>query len=170
MLIPPALRRFGSIHVDLVGPLPASRGFKYLMTVVDRFSRWPEVYPLVEMSSQACCEAFIQNWLPRFGIPDVVVTDRGSQFVAGKWKERMTALGIQTLATTAYHPQCNGLVERMHRQLKASITARLTNSDWFSCLPFVLLGLRSAWRHGPDAAPSELLYGCLLYTSPSPRD
>ena len=127
MLIPPALRRFGSIHVDLVGPLPASRGFKYLMTVVDRFSRWPEVYPLVEMSSQACCEAFIQNWLPRFGIPDVVVTDRGSQFVAGKWKEMMTALGIQTLATTAYHPQCNGLVERMHRQLKASITARLTN-------------------------------------------
>ena len=130
--------------------------------MVDRFSRWPEVYPLKDVSSEACCEAFLHNWLPRFGIPDVIVTDRGSQFVAGKWQEMMTALGIQTISTTAYHPQCNGLVERMHRQLKASIRARLDNSDWHAALPFVLLGLRSAWRHGPDAAPSELVYGSLL--------
>ena len=74
----------------------------------------------------------------------------------------MKALGIQTISTTAYHPQSNGLVERMHRQLKASIRTRLSDSDWYSALPFVLLGLRSAWRQGPEAAPSELLYGTLL--------
>ena len=64
--------------------------------------------------------------------------------------------------TTAYHPQGNGLVERMHRQLKGSLRARLVDSTWQDCLPLVLLGLRSAWRDGPDASPAQMLYGTML--------
>ena len=162
-MLPPAERRFGSIHVDLVGPLPeAEGGYKYLLMIVDRFSRWPEAYPLKDMTSQSCCRAFILNWLPCFGIPDTIVTDRGSQFIGGAWKELMLSLGVTSLSTTAYHPQCNGLVERMHCQLKGAIRARLTSANWCDCLPLVLLGLRSAWRSGPDAAPSQLLYGTML--------
>ena len=94
-VMPPATRRFGSVHVDLVGPLPDCQGFKYLLTIVDRFTRWPEAYPLRDMSSQACCQVFIDHWLPRFGISDTVVTDRGSQFVGGVWKELMGTLGVE---------------------------------------------------------------------------
>ena len=161
-VLPPAERRFGSIHVDLVGPLPESRGCKYLLTIVDRFSRWPEVYPLKDISSTTCCSAFINEWLPRFGIPDTVVTDRGAQFVGGAWKDLMSSLGITSFSTTSYHPQCNGLVERMHRQLKGAIRARLSGTNWRSFLPLVLLGLRSAWHSGPEAAPAQLLYGSML--------
>ena len=53
-VLEPALRRFGSLHLDLVGPLPDSHGFKYLLTIVDRFSRWPEAFPLADMSSKTC--------------------------------------------------------------------------------------------------------------------
>ena len=95
--------------------------------------------------------------------PDTVVTDRGSQFIGGCWKELMISLGVTSHATTAYHPQCNGLVERMHRQLKGAIRARLQDTNWVDCLPLVLLGLRSAWREGPDAAPSQMLYGSMLW-------
>ena len=63
---PPADRRFGSIHVDLVGPLPESEGCKYLLTVVDRFSRWPEAFPLPDMSSVTCSKIFVRCWLPRY--------------------------------------------------------------------------------------------------------
>ena len=142
--IPPASHRFGSIHVDLVGPLPLSDGCRYLLTFVDRFTRWPEALPVPDMQSTTCCNAFIHHWLPRFGIPDDIVTDRRSQFVGGAWRELMSSLGIQTHSTTAYHPQSNGLVERMHRQLKGAIRARLTDSSWPDSLPLVLLGLRSA--------------------------
>ena len=114
------------------------------------------------MSSVTCAKTFIRYWLPRYGIPDTIITDRGTQFVGGAWRELMSSLGIQALATTAYHPQCNGLVERMHRDLKASVRARLVDSSWQDCLPLVLLGLRSAWKSGPDAAPSEMLYGTML--------
>ena len=90
------------------------------------------------------------------------MTDRGSQFVGGIWKELMNSLGVKSLSTTAYHPQCNGLVERMHRQLKAAIRARLTDNSWQDALPLVLLGLRSAWKEGPENTPAELLYGISL--------
>ena len=73
-IIPSAKRRFGSIHVDLVGPLPSSEKCKYLLTVVDHFSRWPEAYPLQDMSSTTCARTFVRQWLPRYGIPDEVVT------------------------------------------------------------------------------------------------
>ena len=161
-VIPPAKRRFGSIQVDLVGPLPDSDGCRYLLTIVDRYTRWPEAYPLPDMMSATCAKVFIRQYLPRFGIPDDIITDRGTQFVGGAWKELMNSMGIQSHTTTAYHPQGNGLVERMHRQLKGSLRARLVDSSWQDCLPLVLLGLRSAWREDPDTSPAQMLYGTPL--------
>ena len=159
VLLPPAQRRFGSVHVDLVGPLPSSQDYRYLLTVVDRFSRWPEAFPLKNITAASCCGAFLRGWISRFGVPDELVTDRGAQFTGSTWKEFISGLGIATSTTTSYHPQANGMVERMHRQLKAALKARLTSNDWMEDLPLVLLGLRSAWREAADTSPAEILYG-----------
>ena len=59
-------------------------------------------------------------------------------------------LGVKSNMTTAYHTQANGRVERMHRQLKASLKARLTDGEWMDALPFVLLGLHSSCRDGAE--------------------
>ena len=64
--------------------------------------------------------------------------------------------------TTAYHPQANGMVERLHRQLKCALKARTTDSCWMDNLPMVLLALRVAWRKDPDCSPAELVYGSSL--------
>ena len=50
----------------------------------------------------------------------------------------------------------------MHRQLKAALKARLDNDAWMEELPFVLLGIRSAWREGADVSPAKMLYGTTL--------
>jgi hypothetical protein len=79
--IPP--RRFSHVHVDLVGPLPVSEdGFIYLMTMMDRITRWLEAVPLKEMSAAACVRAFMGSWVARFGVPETVTTDRGAQFTS----------------------------------------------------------------------------------------
>ena len=71
-------------------------------------------------------------------------------------------MGVQLHRTTAYHPQANGIIERLHRQLKASLKVRLTGPDWMDELPLVLLGLRSVPKEDLGCAPSELVYGTTI--------
>ena len=74
----PPDQRFGSLHVDLVGPLPESEGHKYLFTIVDRFSRWPEAIPLKDMTAVPCARAFLRHWVSRYGLPSDVTSERAA--------------------------------------------------------------------------------------------
>ena len=116
--------RFSALHLDLVGPLPPSEGHSYLLTVIDRFSRWVEAIPLVTMTAHACAMALLRHWVARFGVPGSIVTDRGRQFTSSLWSELSSLLGVAHNQTTAYHPQSNGLVERLHRTLKERLMSR----------------------------------------------
>lgn len=136
-------RRLAFVHIDLIGPLPPSRGFSYCLTMIDRFSRWPEVVPLTDITAATIAEAFVAHWIARFGVPDVIVTDQGRQFESTLFRELSNLLGIHKRRTTAYHPQCNGMVERFHRTLKSAIMA-VDPLHWSECLPTILLGLRTA--------------------------
>ena len=154
--------RFRSLHVDIVGPLPASEGMEYLFTIIDRFTRWPEAIPMPNSCTETCVKALLRHWIARFGVPDDITSDRGPQFVSKLWSELHRLLGVSTNTTTAYHPQANGMVERLHRQLKAALKARTTGPHWMEELPITLLGIRSSWREDPDCSPAELVYGTTL--------
>lgn len=154
--------RFNSIHVDLVGPLPASEGMVYMFTIVDRFTRWPEAIPLPDAKTTTVIKAFLRCWMSTFGVPADITSDRGPQFTSELWGELHRMLGIKANTTTAYHPQANGMVERFHRQLKSSLEARCNNPQWMDELPFVLLGIRSARREDLGCSPAELVYGTTL--------
>ena len=74
---------FSHVHVDLVGLLPASRdGSTYLLTMIDRSTRWPEAVPLGRIDVDTLLEAFITTWVAPFGMPARITTDRGTQFTS----------------------------------------------------------------------------------------
>jgi hypothetical protein len=77
--IPVPHRRFAHIHVDLVGPLPPSRGHTYLFTIIDQTSRWPEAIPLTSITAADCARALFAGWVSRFGVPATITSDRGAQ-------------------------------------------------------------------------------------------
>ena len=112
--------RFSHMHADLVGPLPASRyGSTYLLTMIDRSTRWQEAVPLGRIDVAAVLEAFITMWVARFGVPACIT--RGTQFTSGTWGDWRQKQGVQHITTTAYRPQAHGMVERIHRTLKAAL-------------------------------------------------
>ena len=158
----PPDRRFGDIHVDLVGPLPSSEGCVYLLTIIDRFTRWPEAIPIPNAEAVTCARALLRTWISRFGVPDSITSDQGRQFTSELWRQLNRVLGVIPKNTTAYHPQTNGMVERFHRSLKASLKARLTGPNLMDELPMVLLGIRTTWKEEPGAAPVLLTYGTNL--------
>ena len=110
--------------MDIVGPLPASKGFTYLFTIIDRTSRWPEAIPIAATTTVDCANALFQGWVSRFGVPEVITSDRGAQFTSSLWAALCSLLNIQHNQTTAYHPQSNAMVERFHCRLKDALRAR----------------------------------------------
>ncbi|KAK7930700.1 hypothetical protein WMY93_007095 [Mugilogobius chulae] len=159
-------RRFDHVHVDLVGPLPPSKGFTHLFTMVDRTTRWPEVVPLCSTTSADVVRAFLSAWVARFGVPSDITSDRGPQFVSELWSGMAHSLGVQVHRTVAYHPQANGLCERFHRSLKAALRAALVDDCWMDRLPWVLLGLRSAPKADLEASSAELVFGPVHHCVP----
>lgn len=153
--------RFDHINIDLVGPLPPSGNFTYLLTIIDRFSRWPEAIPIPDQTAETVARALIENWFSRFGVPKKITTDQGRQFESALFNNLSSTIGCKHLRTTAYHPQSNGIIERWHRTLKASIMCH-QNASWKDVLPIILLGLRTTHKNDINASPAEMVYGQTL--------
>ena len=111
----PKSERLRTVHLDLVGPLqPSSKNNCYLLTMMDRTTRWLEAIPMASITANDCAEMFFKHWVARFGVPDIIITDQGPQFEAHMFRVVLHRLGIQRRRTTAYHPATNGLLERVH--------------------------------------------------------
>ena len=113
-------------------------------------------------SAISCATALFFHWFARFGIPEHLTSDRGSSFVNELWNSFSTLFGIQVHCTTSYHPCSNGLLERSHRALKASLMSRSNSPNWFYELPWVLLGLRSTVKEDLGISVAELVLGQTL--------
>nr|VZI09155.1 unnamed protein product [Spirometra erinaceieuropaei] len=154
--------RFSHVYLDIVGPLPLSNGCSYLLTCVDRFTRWPEAIPLPEIAAPTVVQAFLSRWVAIFGAPSTIMTDRGAPFEYNLFQSLLSYLGCTRIRTTAYHPAANGMVERFHRQLNASVRAAADPENWTNHLPLVLLGIRSALKSDLDCSAAELVFGATV--------
>ena len=147
--------------MDIVGPLPPSQGFQYHFTVVDRTTRWAEAFPLKDTTAESSIQT-LMGWISRFGIPSHITSDRGSQFTLRLWLGIAKSLGHSLHHTTAYHPQANGMVERFHRNLKEALKARWLDNDWVLALPWVMLGIRTAFKEDMNCSVAEMVFGSTL--------
>ena len=116
---------------------------------------------MADISADSVARTFVSGWVARFGVPSTITTDRGRQFESHLWRAFTELLGCHHLRTTAYQPSANGMVERFHRQLKASLKAK-TPVQWTDSLPMTLLGIRTALKHDLQCSVAELVYGSTL--------
>ena len=148
--------------MDIVGPINprASDGSKYILTLVDFSTRWPEAVALKDVETTTVAEAMLGVFC-RVGIPKEVLSDRGSQFTSRMMEEVYRLLSIRGLHTTAYHPQCNGLCERFNGTLKKMLV-RMTSEqpkEWPRFISPLLFAYREAPQQSLKFSPFELVYG-----------
>ena len=124
---------FRRVAVDLVGPIqPATdRENRYILTLVDFASRYPEAVALKGIEAERVAEALVDMFC-RLGVPSEMLTDMGTQFTSELMAETSRLLSFRQLTTTPYHPMCNGLVERFNGTLKQMLRLLCTErpKDW----------------------------------------
>ena len=99
--------------LDFAGPLlPTSQGAKYVLVMVEHFSKWIELVALPQNSSELAATAFLDGVLARFGAPAKVLTDQGREFL-GAFEELCMQALIDQRTTSRDHPEADGLVERV---------------------------------------------------------
>ncbi|XP_062538134.1 uncharacterized protein K02A2.6-like [Armigeres subalbatus] len=104
------------IHIDFAGPINGL----YFLIVVDAFTKWPEIRIVRSPTTSAVTE-FLDELFARFGVPNVIVTDNGTQFSSEQFAVLCRKNGIQHFRTSPYHPQSNGQSERFVDTLKRSL-------------------------------------------------
>jgi transposase-like protein len=107
--------------VDLLGDLhETTRGNKYVMIMIEHFSKWIEIAALPSKESQYTAQAFLERVVSRFGAPAEVVTDRGSEFEEA-FGDLLQKCMIDHRTTSASHPQADGLAERAVQTVKMAL-------------------------------------------------
>ena len=104
------------IHVDFAGPLDGC----YYLIVVDSYSKWPEVFKCKNPNSEVAIRA-LHELFARFGVVDCIVSDNGTQFTSGDFKEFCEDFQVNHITTPPYHPRSNGLAERFVDTLKRAL-------------------------------------------------
>ncbi|ROT71566.1 hypothetical protein C7M84_010101 [Penaeus vannamei] len=153
---------FERVAVDIVGPIHprASDGCKYILTLVDFSTRWPEAVPLRNIDAVTVAEAMVEIFC-RIGIPRQVLSDRGTQFTSAMMEEVLRLLSIKGLKTTPYHPMCNGLCERFNGTLKKMLKRMAAEQpkEWPRYLAPLLFAYREVPQSSLKFSPFELVYG-----------
>ena len=149
------------ICIDFVGPLsPSSRGHRYLLTVVDVYTRWFEAWPIKKANATTVIKHLIRDYIPYRGIPSIVHSDNGMAFVAEIFKEALNEFSICKTFSPAYNPKSN-TVERFHRTLKRKLTALMHEFDqsWDEALPAILFSMRTSVNKATGYTPFYLEHG-----------
>ena len=119
-----ATQPFERISVDFKGPLPSTSHNKYLLTMIDEYSRFPFAFPCSGLTASAIIKCFCQLF-SLFGMPSYIHSDRGSSFMSYELNNFLHSKGIATSRTTSFNPKGNGQVERLDGTLWKTVTLAL---------------------------------------------
>ncbi|XP_022032178.1 uncharacterized protein K02A2.6-like [Helianthus annuus] len=104
--------------MDIVGPFPPSKGgVKFLLVAIDYFTKWPEVKPLAKITGKQIIDFVWENFICRYGLPGVLVTDNGKQFAEKPFSSWCKEYRINQVFSSVAYPQSNGQVERTNRSI-----------------------------------------------------
>ncbi|MDI9312849.1 MAG: DDE-type integrase/transposase/recombinase, partial [Limnohabitans sp.] len=152
---------FGKIGIDIVGPLSKAHGKEYIIVATDYFTKWAETRALSAATAANTAKFITEQIFCRHGTPACMVSDRGTNFLSKVVENCLECMGTKHLRTTSYHPQTNGLTEKVNGLLCEMLAMYVNSkhSDWDTLLPFVTFAYNTSPRSSTKFSPFYILYG-----------
>ena len=151
---------FRTVHIDHKGPIrPSSSNYEHCLVVVDSFSRFLQVYPVKSTNAQNTIEA-MEKWILVFGIPQILVFDRGSAFINIEFTNWTTEFGITLAPRTAHAPWANGKVEIQNKHLTQYFRHFLEKNgeNWAELAPKFAFAHNTSVNTATGTTPYEIIY------------
>lgn len=148
-------------HVDIFGPLkPTTTGKKYVLSIIDAFTKYIHLVSLSDMKSETICKAIFDNFIAIKGSPEIMITDNATYFKSKEFIEFCKINSIEKRHISAYSAHVNGRVERPNSSI-ANILAAFCdeNSEWDQLLPQVMMSLNSSTHEATHTSPFFLEHG-----------
>ena len=162
----PIQRHFQIVGVDVMQLPKTQSGNQYVLVFQDYLTKWPLAFPMPDQTASRIAKILVEEVIPFFGVPEALLSDRGTNILSHLMRDLCVLLGIDKLNTTAHHPQCDGMVERFNRTLKTMLRklASKFGHQWDRHLHAVLWAYRNVPHDATGEKPSYLLFGVDLRT------
>ena len=150
------------ISIDITGPHPASsHGHKYMLTVVDHFSKWADTFPIRNQEAKTVAQVLMDKVFCYLGMPLQILSDQGTNFQSELFKELCLAMNIEKIRTSAYKPSTNGAVERFHRTLNSMIGKVVAENhrNWHELIPQIMAAYRASEHAATGYSPNKIMLG-----------
>ncbi|KII60313.1 Retrovirus-related Pol polyprotein [Thelohanellus kitauei] len=149
------------VAIDIIGPMiTSSRGNKYILTIMEYFTKFAVAVTLSNIDANSVSNAFINNYIHIFGVPSVLYTDQGANVDGGLMKSVCISLNIHETRTTIYHPQSDGLVERFNKALINMISKYVVDeAEWDVLLQRLVFSYNIQRQESIKASPFLLMFG-----------
>ena len=133
----------------------------HVVVFQDFLTKWPLVFPVPDQKAVRLVKLLTEEVIPLFGVPKALLSDRGTNLMSHLMLDICKKLGIRKLNTTAYHPECDGMIELFNRTLKTAIRkhASTYGPKWDRYLYGILFAYRNIPHDSTGKKPSYLLFG-----------
>ena len=158
---------FEMVSIDIVGPLPmTTNGDRYIVSMIDRYTRFAMLVPVKNIKANTIVHAY-GKWNTLFGPPKSLLSDNGSQFISEIFRHYARTHGTKQLFASPYYPECNGMVERLHRWIKERLCLIsvdmglnfLDGDDWSTYIPVIQHAYNSTANSMTTYSPNAIIFG-----------
>ena len=149
------------LSIDFITDLAPSNTCTNIMVVTDRLSKSIIALPMKKIRAVDVAQKLLEQVFQHHGLPAVIVSDRGSQFVSMLWAEVCRLLKITRRLSTAFHPETDGATERANQELETYLRIFTTfeQEDWAIQLPIVMMALNNRVTQSTGISPFFMTHG-----------
>jgi len=155
-------RPFDDIYMDYCGPMPVINGKKYILGIIDRFSRYVSLTAVNNQDEMTTIQTIQRQWIFRFGAPACIHVDHGKVFESQAFMEFAKSRLIKINFSSPYHHSSNGIIERQFRTVRDSLNATLKergSKNWVELLPEIEFSMNASRQSTIGYSPAEVILG-----------